>query len=109
MGHGREPLFDYATAGLMALLGQHGWVLRGTAVLFSLLMIAGMAAWTHLAFNKRVALLTAAGLAVGFWPVMAGRQGSALYHAAGAVCVVPLFFLAWPVQRLETGDWQTAY
>jgi hypothetical protein len=24
VGHGREPLFDYATAGLMALLGQKG-------------------------------------------------------------------------------------
>ena len=75
VGHGREPLFDYAVAGLMALLGQNGWVLRLTAVLFSLLVIGGMAAWVRLAFNQRVALLTAAGLAVGFWPVMAGRQG----------------------------------
>ena len=41
IGYGREPLFDYATAGAMALLGQHGWVLRGTAVFFSLIMIGG--------------------------------------------------------------------
>jgi 4-amino-4-deoxy-L-arabinose transferase-like glycosyltransferase len=75
IGYGREPLFDYATAAAMMLFGQTGWVLRGTAVFFSLLMIGGMVAWTRLAFNNRVALLTAAGLAVGFWPVMAARQG----------------------------------
>lgn len=75
VGHGREPLFDYATAGFMMILGQSGWVLRGTAVFFSLVMIAGMAAWVRLAFNGRVALFTAAGLAVSFWPLMAARQG----------------------------------
>ena len=75
VGHGREPLFDYATAGFMGLVGQTVWALRGTAVLFSLLMMGAMTAWARLAFNNRVALLTAAGLAVGFWPVMAARQG----------------------------------
>ncbi|MCP4419958.1 MAG: glycosyltransferase family 39 protein [Chloroflexi bacterium] len=88
IGHGREPLFDYATAGLMGLLGQTSWVLRGTAVFFSLLMIAATAAWSRLAFNKRVALFTAAGLAVGFWPVMAGRQ------ALRSITLPTLFALA---------------
>ena len=105
VGHGREPLFDYATAGLMALLGQNGWVLRGTAVFFSLVMIAGMTAWTHLAFNKRVALLTAAGLAVGFWPVMVGRQGLRSITLP-ALFVLALYFFWRGLGRLEIGDWR---
>lgn len=88
IGHGREPLFDYAVAGVMGLLGQTGWALRTTAVFFSLMMIAVTAAWSRLAFNKRVALFTAAGLAVGFWPVMAGRQ------ALRSITLPALFALA---------------
>jgi hypothetical protein len=74
IGYGREPLYDYATAGLMALIGPTYLAGRVTAVYFSLIMIAGMAAWVRRAFDAPTALLTAAGLAVGFWPVMAGRQ-----------------------------------
>ena len=105
VGHGREPLFDYATAGLMALLGQRGWVLRGTAVFFSLLMIGGMTAWTRLAFNKRVALLTAAGLAVGFWPVMAARQGLRSITLP-ALFALALYFFWRGLQKLEIGNWR---
>ncbi|MBK8905106.1 MAG: glycosyltransferase family 39 protein [Anaerolineaceae bacterium] len=105
IGHGREPLFDYATAGLMALLGQKGWVLRGTAVLFSLLMIVAMTAWTRLAFNNRVALFTAAGLAVGFWPVMAARQGLRSITLPALFTLALVFF--WRgLQKLEIGDWR---
>ena len=75
VGYGREPLYDYATAGLMTFLGPTYLAGRLTSVYFSLLLIAGMAAWTRLAFGRRVALLTAAGLALGFWPLMTARQG----------------------------------
>lgn len=105
IGHGREPLFDYATAGLMAVLGSKGWVLRGTAVFFSLLMIGGMTAWTRLAFNNRVALLTAAGLAVGFWPVMAARQGLRSITLP-ALFTLALYFFWRGLQKAEIGDWR---
>ncbi|MAT96069.1 MAG: hypothetical protein CL608_02915 [Anaerolineaceae bacterium] len=105
VGYGREPLFDYATAGMMALLGQKGWVLRGTAVLFSLLMIGAMTAWTRRAFKNRVALLTAAGLAVGFWPVMAARQGLRSITLP-ALFTLALYFFWRALQKLETGDWR---
>ena len=105
IGHGREPLFDYVTAGAMALLGQHGWVLRGTAVFFSLVMIGGITAWTRLAFNNRVALLTAAGLAVGFWPLMAARQGLRSITLP-AFFTLALYFFWRGLRRLETGDWR---
>lgn len=102
IGYGREPLFDYATAGAIALLGQKGWVLRGTAVFFSLLMIGGMTAWTRLAFNNRVALLTAAGLAVGFWPLMAARQGLRSITLPALFALALCFF--WHViQKAEIG------
>lgn len=105
IGYGREPLFDYATAGAMALLGQKGWVLRGTAVFFSLLMIGGMAAWTRLAFNNRVVLLTAAGLAVGFWPLMAARQGLRSITLP-ALFTLAIYFFWHGLQKMEIGDWR---
>ncbi|VAW33599.1 hypothetical protein MNBD_CHLOROFLEXI01-5311 [hydrothermal vent metagenome] len=107
IGHGREPLFDYATAGVMRLLGQTSWTLRGTAVFFSLLMIAATAAWSRLAFNKRVALFTAAGLAVGFWPVMAGRQALRSITLP-ALFALALYFYWRGLQNLETRDWRLA-
>ncbi|MEJ2749477.1 MAG: hypothetical protein P8183_16470 [Anaerolineae bacterium] len=94
IGYGREPLYDYATAGLMALIGPTYLAGRVTAVYFSLIMIAGMAAWVRRAFDAPTALLTAAGLAVGFRR-RAGRRflagdgrtaDAALDYAAGVVC-----------------------
>lgn len=74
IGYGREPLFDYATALLMAVIGPTFLAGRLTAVFFSLIMISGMATWVRRAFDWQTAVFTAAGLAVGFWPVMTARQ-----------------------------------
>jgi hypothetical protein len=74
IGYGREPLYDYATALLMTFLGPTFLAGRITAVFVSLILIAGMAAWVQRAFDGQTALLTAVGLAVGFWPLMSGRQ-----------------------------------
>lgn len=74
VGYGREPLYDYATAALMAVTGPTYLAGRLTAVFFSLIMLAGMYLWARRAFDAPTALLTAAGLAVAFWPLMAGRQ-----------------------------------
>lgn len=73
-GYGREPFFDYATAGLMSFLGPTYLAGRLTAAYLSLILIAGTYAWSRRAFDNRIALLTAAGLAVSFWAVMTGRQ-----------------------------------
>ena len=74
IAHGREPLYDYVTAVLMAGLGPTYLAGRLTAVFASLLLIVIMYAWVHRTFNKSTALLTAAGLALSFWPQMTGRQ-----------------------------------
>ncbi len=88
VGYGREPLYDYATALLMAGTGPTILAARVTSVYFSLLMIAAVYAWARRAFGAPVALLTAAGLAAGFWPVMAGRQ------ALRSIALPALFSLA---------------
>lgn len=74
VGYGREPLFDYSTAMLMKFLGPTYLAARLTAVFFGLVIIAGTAAWVRQAFNAGIALMTAAGIAVGFWAVMTSRQ-----------------------------------
>lgn len=74
IGYGREPLYDYATAVFMRFLGPTYLAGRVTAVYFSLILIVGMAAWVRRAFDWQTAVLTAAGLAAGFWPVMTARQ-----------------------------------
>ncbi len=74
IGYGREPLFDYATAGLMTLVSPTYFAGRLTAVYASLLLIAITYAWVRHSFDTTTALLTAAGLALSFWPQMTGRQ-----------------------------------
>ncbi len=74
IGHGREPLYDYATAVIMSITGPTYLAGRITAVFFSLTAIVGLYVWAGGAFNKRVGLMAAAGLSVSFWGVMAARQ-----------------------------------
>ena len=101
VGYGREPFYDYSTAALMSFLGPSYLAGRLTAVFFSLFLVAGSYAWVRRAFDRRTALLTAAGLAVSFWPVMVGR------HALRTVTMPALFVLAvalfWRAAEAQTG------
>lgn len=74
VGYGREPLYDYLTAALMAGIGPTYLAGRLTAVYASLLLIATLIAWASRAFSWRLALLAGAGLAVSFWPLTSARQ-----------------------------------
>lgn len=74
VGYGREPLFDYSSALFMSFMGRSYLSGRITATFFSLLLLAATFAWVRQAFGRPVALLTVAGLAIGFWPLMTGRQ-----------------------------------
>jgi hypothetical protein len=104
IGYGREPLFDYAAALLMAGLGPTFLAGRLTAVFFSLIMLAGMAAWVRRAFDWQTAVLTAAFLAVSFWPLMTARQ-SLRSEALPALFVLALYAF-W--RGLEQSDKETA-
>lgn len=88
VGYGREPFFDYSTAVLMTFLGPSYLAGRLTAVYFSLILIVATYAWVRRAFDEPTALLTAAGLAVSFWPLMVARQ------ALRTVTMPALFALA---------------
>ncbi|MCA9923509.1 MAG: glycosyltransferase family 39 protein, partial [Anaerolineales bacterium] len=102
VGYGREPLYDYATAAVMAVMGPTYLAGRLTAVFFSLLTIVGLYAWTCRAFDRTTALLAAVGLAVSFWGVMAARQ------SLRSITLPALFVLALWLWWRESGEWQVA-
>ena len=88
IGYGREPLYDYAMAVIMSFLGPSILAGRLVSAFASLILIAAMMSWVSQAFNRSTALMTGAGLAVGFWPVMSGRQ------ALRSILLPTLFVLA---------------
>jgi len=75
VAQGKEPLYPYSVAALMALLGRSPLVMRLSSAIWGLLLAAVAYAWTRRAFGPAVALLATAGLAVSFWPVAASRMG----------------------------------
>lgn len=102
VGYGREPLYDYSTALLMSFLGPTYLAGRLTSVYFSLLLIAGAFAWIKQAIGGRTALLTAAALALSFWPLMTARQ------ALRSETLPALFVLAVAVywKGYKSRDWR---
>jgi hypothetical protein len=98
VGYGREPFFDYATAGLMSFMGPSFLAGRLTAVYLSLIMIAGTFTWAQRAFGFKTAIMTAAGLAVSFWAVMTGRQALRSI-ALPTIFVLAMLFFWWALQR----------
>jgi hypothetical protein len=74
VGYGREPLYDYLVAGLMAVLGSTGNVLRFSSVLLGLLTLLATFLWVREAFDRPTALATTALQAVSFWPLAVSRQ-----------------------------------
>jgi 4-amino-4-deoxy-L-arabinose transferase-like glycosyltransferase len=75
IANGREPLYPYSMAPVVALLGSTEIAVRLTSVLWGLALILVTWAWVREAFDPLTALLAAAGLSVGFWPLMVSRLG----------------------------------
>ena len=59
VGYGREPLYDYIVAGMMALAGPTSRVLRFSPVPLGLITLLATFAWTRLAFDGPTALAAA--------------------------------------------------
>ena len=74
VGYGREPLYDYWIAGLMALGGRTREVLRFSAVPLGIVTLLATFAWTRNAFDTTVALVSTALQSVSFWSLSTGRQ-----------------------------------
>jgi len=102
LNYGSEPLYNYVVAGNMALIGQNLLALRLVNVMFGMLTIAAVYLWTKWAFSHRTALVTAALIAVSFWPVATSRQalraGMLPFLAISAV----IFF--WLILRWGSRD-----
>jgi len=75
VAQGKEPLYPYTVAGFMAVLGRDPWVMRLSSAVWGLATVALTYVWTRRAFGTATALLTAAGLATGFWSVSTSRMG----------------------------------
>jgi hypothetical protein len=74
VGYGREPLYDYLIAALMAVFGPAGSVLRFASVLLGLLTLLATFLWAREAFDGVTALATTALQAVSFWSLAVSRQ-----------------------------------
>jgi len=74
VGYGREPLYDYWVAGLMALAGPTGRILRYSSVPLGLMTLLATFAWTRLAFDRPTALAATALQASSFWSLSTSRQ-----------------------------------
>ncbi len=83
--YGHEPLYQYIQAATVALFGDHWLGLRWPSAALGLLGIAATHTLIRRLFGFRVALLTSAGLVVGFWPV---------FYARVALRAISLPFLA---------------
>ena len=75
VAQGKEPLYLYSAAAAMSFLGRTPLALRLTSVIWGLSLIVFTYAWVRSAFDPVVALITAGGLAVGFWPLTTARMG----------------------------------
>ncbi len=78
---GHEPLFTYLSAAMWAVLGRGMVTFRLVAALCGFALVVIGYALARRLFGVRVALLAAAGLAVGFMP---------LYHSRVALHAAPL-------------------
>mgnify|MGYP001220302085 FL=1 len=71
--YGHEALYHYLQAGFGALVGDHALALRLPSAYFGILLVAVVYALGRRLFGARVALWSAAFLAVLFWPVFYSR------------------------------------
>ncbi len=74
LNYGSEPIYSYVVAGSMALFGEGLFALRLVNIIFGLAAIAATAVWGKQAFDRFTALLTAALMAVSFWPLASSRE-----------------------------------
>ncbi|MEK7325193.1 MAG: phospholipid carrier-dependent glycosyltransferase, partial [Chloroflexota bacterium] len=105
VGYGREPLFDYLNAGLMAGMCASAFTLRFAAVCWGMIALAATYRAARLAFDHRVALLALVLMAVSFWPLVTSRQAlrSAMLPGEMALAVA-LFLQLQGLSRSKVGS-----
>jgi len=90
VGYGREPLFDYFNAGLIAGMGANPFTLRFAAVVWGMIALAATYRVARTAYDRNTALLALGLMAVAFWPLATSRQilRSAMLPAEMAIAVI---------------------
>ncbi len=74
-GYGHEPLYHYLLAGMFAVSGANEFTLRLTTALLGILTTAVAYRMAREMLGARVALVSAAWMAVSLWPVFYSRVG----------------------------------
>jgi len=102
---GEEPFFLYAQAATIALTKECDWSLRLPAALCGLLGV--LATWlvARRLFGSRVAMLTAAALAVSFWSIFFSRQGLRVIGITPLSCLM-VYFLWRGLERPAEQRWR---
>jgi 4-amino-4-deoxy-L-arabinose transferase-like glycosyltransferase len=100
---GKEVLFFYLAAGVMASVGESVFALRLTAAFIGLLTVAATYwAGYELLRDRRVALLAATILAVSFWHVLFSRLG----FRAISQPLLQALMVAMLLRGLRREDWR---
>lgn len=89
---GHEPLYHYASAGWIAVMGRSLWSVRMVSAFFGLLSVAATFRLARQLFGQRVGLIAAALLAVSFWALMYSRTKT---RHVGELVFVLLAFSSW--------------
>jgi hypothetical protein len=90
VGYGREPLFDYFNAGVIAGMGANPFTLRFSAVIWGMIALAATHRAARMMYGRETAALALALMAVSFWPLATSRQilRSAMLPEEMAVAVI---------------------
>lgn len=74
-GYGHEPLYHYWSVPFQPLFGDNVFSIRLPAVYLGMLLVAATMRWVRRDFGPGTALLTGAGLAISWWPIIFSRVG----------------------------------
>jgi 4-amino-4-deoxy-L-arabinose transferase-like glycosyltransferase len=102
VAQGKEPLYPYSVALVMAIVGPSPFAMRLASALWGLSLVVLSYVWAERAFDRSVALWTAAGLALSFWGVSTSRVG--LRAIALPVLFVAAILTSRLTDRQTSGD-----
>ncbi len=100
-GYGHEPLYHYIVAGMFAVGGANEFTLRFTTALLGILMVAVAYRMAGALLGARVALVSAAWMAVSLWPVFYSRVG--LRNLTLPLMISLTAWLFWEASRRSQG------
>jgi 4-amino-4-deoxy-L-arabinose transferase-like glycosyltransferase len=103
--YGREPLYDYALAPLVGLLGMSVTTGRLASALWGTALVVLLYAWVLRAFDRPTAILAAGLVAVSFWPVATSRQVLRSITMPGMLTAAILLFWVGVYPRAGRNRW----